>query len=48
MKEKKKKGLCLVQNVITKKPRTLFFQPRPTPPPPATSIISAPPIINNY
>ena len=33
----KKKVLCLVQNISTKKPHKLFFQPRPTPP-----------IINNY
>ena len=29
--EKKKKALCLVQHISTKKPPTLLFQPRPTP-----------------
>ena len=41
----KKKALCLIYHISTKKLPTLFFQPRPTPllfhPPP-------PPIINSY
>ena len=38
-KKKKKQALCLVQHITTKKPPTIFFQPRPT---------SNLPIINNY
>ena len=41
--EKKKKPLCLVSHISTKKPPTLFFQPRTIPP-----IIPTSPIINKY
>ena len=30
VEKKRKKALCLVQHISTKKPPTLFFQPRPT------------------
>ena len=43
VEKKKKKALCLVYHISNKKPPTLFFQPRPSPP-----IIPTPPVINNF
>ena len=45
VEKKKKKALCLVEHISTKKSPTLFFQPRPPPPAP---YYSNAPIINNY
>ena len=51
VEKKRKKALCLVLHLSTKKPPTLFFQPRPTPlffNPIQPPYYSNPPIINNY
>ena len=43
VEKKKKKALCLVEHIKTKKPPTLFFQL-----PSTTPIIPTPSVINNH